>query len=82
MQKKKLLVSRSLAVVSHDSMVPMKILSPTSQCLTICKFKPLGEFHVIDETYTVDDIGTDKHMTSHCSQASYQARSNKKDAKF
>lgn len=80
MQKKKLLVSRSLAVVSHDSMVPLKILNPTSQCLTICKGKPLGEFHVIDETYTVHDIGTDKQMTSHCSQASYQARSNKKDA--
>lgn len=81
--KKKLLVARSLAIVSTESMVPLKILNPTSESLTIHKGKPLGEFTILDETCTVHDMGTDKRMTAdvsthNCSQANYRSDSNKK----
>lgn len=38
---KRLLVARSLAFVSADNMVPLKILNPTSDTITIHKGKPL-----------------------------------------
>ena len=46
--KKKLLVSRSVGVVSTNYMVPMKILNPTPTPLSIHKGKPVGEFQILD----------------------------------
>ena len=46
--KKKLLVARSVGVVSTNYMVPMKILNPTLTSLTIHKGKPVGEFQILD----------------------------------
>ena len=48
--KKKLLVARSLGVVSTTSLVPIKILNPTSESVQLHRSKPLGEFQILDHT--------------------------------
>ena len=51
--KKKLLVARSLGVVSTTSLVPIKILNPTSESVLLHRSKPLGEFQILDHTYDI-----------------------------
>ena len=51
--KKKLLVARSLGVVSTISLVPIKILNPTSESVRLHRSKPLGEFKILDHTYDI-----------------------------
>ena len=46
--KKKLLVARSVGVVSTNYMVPIKILNPTPNPLNIHRGKPVGEFQILD----------------------------------
>ena len=46
--EQKLLVARSVGVVSTNYMVSIKILNPTSNPLTIHKGNPIGEFQILD----------------------------------
>ena len=85
--KKKLLVARSVGVVSTNHMVPIKILNPTPNSLTIHKGKPIGEFQILDEKTQIHgtEPGKSPSGISHfCSHASFQINDirKQKDADF
>ena len=62
--KKGLMVARSIAFVSNTHMVPLKILNPTSDTITIYKNKPLGSFQFTDKTFTVSPVENSGHLSS------------------
>ena len=74
--KKKLLVARSLGVVSTTSLVPIKILNPTSESVLLHRSKPLGEFQILDHTFDIhqsDDIlGTASENTPYTAGQKFQ----------
>ena len=74
-QKKKLLVTRSVGVVSTSYIVPMKILNPTPTPLTIHKGKPVGEFQILDgesPIHNTEPGKTPSGMSHYCSNAKKQ----------
>ena len=82
--KKKLLVARSVGVVSTNYMVPMKILNPTPTPLTIHKGKHVGEFQILDgesQIHNTEPGKTPSGMSHYCSNASsFQSNDTKKQS--
>ncbi|MES9971178.1 MAG: reverse transcriptase family protein [Candidatus Thiodiazotropha sp.] len=67
--KKCLFVARSVSVISSENMVPLKILNPTAEPVTIHKNKPLGSFQVMDNTFSVtpaDQLGQGSSNSNVC----------------
>ena len=72
--KKKLLVALSVGVVSTNHMIPIKILNPTPNSLTIHKGKPIGEFQILDEKTQIHGTEPGKlpsGISHFCSHASF-----------
>ena len=68
-----ILVSKSLATVGLDHMVPVKVLNATEDHITLYKHTTLSQFEVIDDSYdilpissgaTVDQIENCQHVTT------------------
>ena len=74
--KKKLLVAGSLGVVSTTSLVPIKILNPTSESVRLHRSKPLGEFQILDHTYDIHQsdniLGTASENTPYTAGQKFQ----------
>ena len=82
-QKKKLLVTRSVGVVSTSYIVPMKILNLTPTPLTIHKGKPVGKFQKLDgesQIHNTEPGKTPSGMSHYCSNASFQSNDTKKQS--
>ena len=62
--EKGLMVARSIAFVSNTHMVPLKLLNPTSDTITIYKNKPIGSFKFTDKTFTVSPVENSGHFSS------------------
>ena len=83
--KQELLVARSIGVVSTNSMVPIKILNPTPNPLTIHKGKPIGRFQVLAEACQIHSAEPEKSspgVSPACAQASFQTNDRKKQSSY
>ena len=74
--RKKLLVARSLGVVSTTSLVPIEILNPSSESVQLHRSKPLGEFQILDHTYDIHQsdniLGTVSENTPYTAGQKFQ----------
>ena len=74
--RKKLLVARSLGVVSTTSLGPIKKLNPTSDSVQLHRSKPLEEFQILDHTYDIHQsdnmLGTASENTPYTAGQKFQ----------
>jgi len=62
--KKGLLVARCLLTVSPSNMVPIKVMNPTTEAITLHRNRQLGEFNLLDDTINIFPI-----VKSNCTHA-------------
>ncbi|XP_053388085.1 uncharacterized protein LOC128551301 [Mercenaria mercenaria] len=62
--RKKLLVTRSVVTIPQNCMVPVKILNPTDKTVVIHRNKPLGYFQVIDDKTSIQGCPTDNSFVT------------------
>lgn len=64
LNRKQLIAAHSVGQISFNNLVPIKILNPSNTSVTIYKGKPLGEFHLLDNSWCVHTTSVGQPRTN------------------